>query len=539
MNERATPQAMKLEKWTFFPPLIGIVLFCYWVWRDPQRAGDQLQGIFRFVTYELAGFFQLYVLVIFGIALFMIFSRMGNNKFGHDKPDFSTGTWLGMLFTCQAGLGVLTWTTIEYFYYLQSPAWGIEPFSKEAQTWASVFPLFHWGFSIFAFSGVFGVVFAYQFYCKKILDVRPSTACRYLIGERNSQNWVGKVIDTFFVIGSFLALTTCIGVNVPTLFGIVNRVFDTEIGLVAKSGIILSFSVLMALLLYTGLGKGIKLFSDVRVYFGFALLIFLLLVGPTSYIVNTFADSVGFLMQNFFRLSLNTDPFFKSNTPQDWTVFYWCWYVALVFSVAIFLARISKGRTVREYLVGTILAQTLGSWVFFAVFQNYSMYIYESGAVPIAQVMAEKGQGEAIAAIWSQIPYSSILFPLLLVYGYMCLQTLLNGQVYTIAMVTTKNLSGFAEPPRWIKIFWSLALGLIASTLLLIGGIRPSQTTTIIGSIPMVIIATMVMVSFFKEIREGWVIREEAPAPAETFEAASADAPGGVPLPVAKAETVA
>ena len=508
MKMKPDSKKMKLETGVFFPPLVAIILFCAWVYIDPQKAGGQLEEIFRFITYELAGFFQFYVLGIFVVALYLIFSHLGKNRFGHEKPEFSTMTWMGMLFTCQAGLGVLTWTTIEYFYYLQTPAWGIEPFSKESQAWASVFPMFHWGFSIFALSAVFGVVFAYQFYCKKVLDVRPSTACRFLIGDKNTKNWVGKTIDAFFVVGSFLALTTCVGVNAPTLFGIVNKVFNTEIGIFTQSCIILSFSALMALLLYTGLSKGIKLFSDVRVYLGFGLLIFLLLVGPTSYIVNTFTDSVGFLLQNFFRLSLNTDPYFQSHTPQDWTVFYFCWYVALIFSVAIFLARISKGRTVREYLVGTIAAQTVGSWLFFAVFQNYSMFIYESGVVPIAEIMATKGQGEAIAAIWSQMPFSEILFPVLLVYGYMCLQTLLNGQVYTIAMVTTKNLSGFAEPPSWIKLFWAFALGIIVIMLLLIGGIRPFQTTTIIGSLPLVVIASMVLISFFMEIRKGWVIKD-------------------------------
>lgn len=501
---------MRVDKWVFFPPLAIVLIFCYLISRDPKKAGDGLQVIFQFITNELAGFYMFYVLTVFFIAIYLIFSDLGRKKFGHDKPDFSTGTWLGMLFTCQAGLGVLTWTSIEFFYYLQKPAWGLPPFSKEAQAWAAVFPMFHWGFSAFAISAVFGVVFAYQFYCKKVLDVRPSTACQYLIGPANAKNWVGKSIDAFFVLGSFMAIATCIGINAPTLYGIVNQVFKTEIGIVAQSAIVLSFSVFMAVLLYTGLSKGIKIFSDIRVYVGFALLAFLLLVGPTSYIVNTFADSVGFLLQNFFRLSLNTDPYFQSHTPQDWTVFYWCWYIAMIFSAAIFLARVSKGRSVREYLVGTILSQTLGSWIFFAVFQNYSMHIYELGTVPIAEIMAAKGQGEAIAAIWSQIPFISYLLPVIMVYAYMCIQTLLNGQVYTIAMVTTKNLSGFAEPPSWIKIFWAFALGIAVIALLLIGGIRPFQTVTIIGSLPLVVIATLVLASFFMEIkRHGWVIRDE------------------------------
>jgi L-carnitine/gamma-butyrobetaine antiporter len=147
--------------------------------------------------------------------------------------------------------------------------------------------------------------------------------------------------------------------------------------------------------------------------------------------------------------------------------------------------------------------------LFFAVFQNFAMTVYESGLVPIGEIMASKGQGEAITAIWLQIPYIKYLMPLLLIYAYMCMQTLLNGQVYTVAMVTTKNLSGFAEPPKWIKVFWAFALGIAVTALLQIGGIRPFQTVTIIAALPLVIIATMVLISFYLEIKKGWVIKGE------------------------------
>ncbi len=501
-----TPKKMGVEKWIFFPPLVLIALFCLWIFQDEQSAGAILENIFNFITFELSGFFQLYFLIILLVGIYMIATPFGNNRFGNEKPEFSTPTWLGMVFGCQAGMGVLTWTTIEFFYYLETPSWGIEPFSQEAQSWALVYPLFHWGFSAFALSCVFGVAFGYQFFCKKVDDVRPSMVCQNLIGEARAKGWTGRIIDIFFVIGSFCAVATCVGVNVPTLFGIINSVFDTQVGLATQAIIVFSFSVFMAILLYTGLNKGMKILSDVRTYVGFAILLYLFLMGPTGYLFNTFIDSVGLQLNNFMRLSLNTDPFFKSGTPQAWTIFYWCWYTALIFSVGIFLARVSKGRTVREYLVGTICALTFGAWIFFAVFQNYSMFIYESGAVPIGEILKEKGQGEAIAAIWSQFPYAEILMPVLLVYAFMAMQTLINGQVYTVAMITTKNLSGADEPPSWIKIFWSLVLGVTTVALLLIGGIRPFQTMTIIGSLPMVIIATLVLISFTKELKGGWKI---------------------------------
>lgn len=504
-NIETKAENKKIEPWVFFPPLIFIALFCLWVFRDPQKAGNGLQGAFTFVTNNMAWLYEWWVFIVFIICLYFIFGPYANKRLGDEKPEFSTASWLGMIFTAVCGLGVLTWTSIEFFYYLETPPFGIEPFSKGAQPWALAYPMFHWGFTIFALATVFGIVFAYFFFVKKKDIVRPSTACEALLGQKLVNGWLGKLIDMFFVIGFVGAVTTCIGVNVPTIFGLVSKVFHTGgDSIVLQSAIIMSWSVFMALLLYTGLKKGVRILSDFRVWFGFILLAFLLLVGPTSYILNTFTDTVGFLFQNFIRMSLTTDAAYQSGVPQTWTVFYWCWYIGLVLQTGIFFARISRGRTVREFAVGALIAQTLGGWLFFGVFSSFSMHVYESGVVPIAEIMATKGQGAAIVEIWTQIPFIEILFPILLVYGYISLQTLLNGSVYTLAMVSTKELSGHEEPPKWNRVFWSIMLGIIASVLLLIGGIRPSQTTTIIGSVPMLIIATLVLLSFFKDIRKTW-----------------------------------
>jgi L-carnitine/gamma-butyrobetaine antiporter len=494
----------KIEPWVFFPPLVFIILFCIWVFRDPQKAGDSLQSAFNFITNQMAWVYEWYIFAIFIICLFFAFGPYANKRLGDEKPEFSTLSWLGMIFTGVIGVGVLTWASFEFFYYLQTPPFGIEPFSPAAHPWALSYPLFHWGFTIYALYTVFGLVFAYMFFVKKKDVVRPSTACEPIFGQKLVKGWLGKLIDVLFVIGFTGGVVTCIGVNVPTVVGLVSKVFHTDVSLSGQSIIILSWSVFMALLLYTGLKKGVRFLSDFRVYFGFALLAFILFFGPTTYILNTFTDSVGHLLQNFVRMSLNTDAAFKSGVPQAWTIFYWAWYMALTLQSAIFLGRISRGRTVREFTLGALLAQTLGCWLFWGVFQNFSMYVYEKGTVPIAQILADKGQGAAIVEIWTQLPLSGVMMVVLLVYAYIAMQTLLNASVYTLAMVTTRELSGQEEPPKWNRIFWSIALGIVAIALAYIGGIRPAQTTTVIGSLPMLIVATLVLAAFFKDIRQTW-----------------------------------
>lgn len=499
----------KLAPWVFYPPLIFIIVLCLWVIKDPVRAGEVMDVAFNFVTTELAWYFQLIYLATIALCIFLCVSPLGKKRFGHEEPEYSFLSWLGMMFTCVCGFGVLTWTSIEWFYYAQAPTWGMEAFSAEAMEWASMYPLFHWGPVAFSIATLMGVLFAYQFFCKKRDDARPSTACIPLIGEKKAKGALGKVFDAIFAIGLLCSVVTCVGVNVPTFFGILSRVLSFEPNFAAQAGVILGWSVLMALLLYTGLKKGIRFFSDFRVWAGFGILGFLLIFGPTSTILNNFVDSVGMFIQYAPRLLLNTDPYAQSGTPQAWTVFYWCWYLVLAIQTGIFFAKISKGRTVRQFVIGALVAQTIGGWLFFGVFQSYCMDIFTSESVDVAAILAESGQGAAIVALWDYFPLTKVLYSVLMVYGFISMQTLLNSNCYSMALATARGLKDDEEPPVWMRIFWSLGIGAIAICLLLIGGIKPAQTVSIVSAIPLSIVIIIMVVAFFRDVRKGWGVPNE------------------------------
>lgn len=499
-----------IEPWVFFPPLIAVVALIIWVVSNPAGAGEVLGYIaWTIICADFGWLFEWYVAIIVAICVFICIHPIGKKRFGKEKPDYSTGSWLGMMFTAVAGFGVLTWTSIEWFYYYQAPIEGVEPFSMEALYMSTAYPLHHWGFIIFSAATLMGVVCAYQIFCKKAKDVRPSTACISVLGAKHSKGALGKVIDALFAISVLTGVVTAIGVNVPTLFAIIGRVMGVQISFGAQAFVIILWSVVMAFLLYTGLSKGMKIFSDVRVYLGFGILIFLLFVGPTSYLLNAFVDNVGVYLNNVFRLTFNTDTFAGSGTPQGWTIFYWCWYLALAIQTGLFFAKISKGRTVRALVVGSLAAQTIGSWLFFGVFMNYSIYVYTTESVDVANIIATLGQGEAIVALWDHIPFIKFLYPILMVYGFMCMQTLLNGNIYSMAMITSKNIQGDEEPPRWNRVFWSLGVGGVSISLLLIGGISPAQCITIIGGALAIIVITLMLWAFYKEVRHGWIIRDD------------------------------
>lgn len=495
----------KMEPWVFFPPLVFIVAFIIWVFSStPAVAAKHLSSAYSLVTDKLGGVLEIYVFFIFLLCIYFAFGPYANKRLGGGKPEFSTFAWVGMIFTATAGLGVLTWSSIEFINYIQTPPFGITPFSKESYSWALAYPMFHWGFTAWAMNTFFGLVFAYYFFVKKKEVVRPSSACESLFGKSRVNGWLGKLIDALFVMGFVGGVTTCIGVNIPTIIGLITKIFGVQDTLPLNMGVILSWSFFMALLLYTGLKKGIRILSNVRVYLGFGILAVIFIFGPTAYILNTFTESLGVLLQNFVRMSFYTDPFFKTGLPQNWTIFYWAWYLALAIQCGIFLGRISKGRTVREFVIGSLVGTTAGCWLFFAIFSNFSMYVFTKGTIPIVNIMAKSGQGQAIVAIWSQLPLGWIMLVFLLIYGYIAMQTLLNGATYTLSMVTTRDLGGEEEPPMWSRIFWSLTLGVIGIAMAYIGGVRPSQDLTIIMALPMLIITIFILMSFFKDIRNYW-----------------------------------
>ena len=493
-----------IDGWMFFPPLIFIALLVVWVVSDPVRAGKGLDAAFQFVTSELGWAFEWFVLAIMLISIYLCVSPIGKKRFGNEEPEFSTFSWVGMIFTGICGFGVLTLTSIEWFYYVQTPAWGIEPYSVEAMEFAGMIPLFHEGPFGFILASFSGVLYSYHFYVRHNTDVRPSACCASVLGEKRINGPLGKIMDALFVIALLCSVVTCVGMNVPTFFGIVSRVTGSQPSFLMQSLLIMSWSVLMAFLLYTGLKKGVKYLSNFRVVVGFGVLAFLLLAGPTSLLLNTFTDNIGMYIQYHWRLILNTDAYGKSGTPQAWTVFYWCWYVVLALSNGVYFAKISKGRSLRSLVIVTLAAQTIGTWLFFGIFQSYCMEVFSANQLDLGSIIATAGQGEAIVTMWDYFPATKLLYPLLLLFGFISMQTLLNGNCLSISYATSKKLPDGQEPPVWVRVFWSIGIGVIAIALLMIGGIKPAQTMSIVGSVPLIFVIGLMTWAFLKDARKNW-----------------------------------
>lgn len=266
-------------------------------------------------------------------------------------------------------------------------------------------------------------------------------------------------------------------------------------------GVLALWTLMFGMSVWFGLSKGIKILSDINVYLAFALLLFAAVVGPTLLLINGWANSLGLMINNFIHMSLWTDPVAKGSFPQDWTIFYWAWWIAYAPMMGLFVARISRGRTIKELILAELVWGSLGCWVFFAVWGGYSLNLQLSGELDISAILTAQGIPAAVLAILKTMPYSGIAIAAFVLLCFVFLATTLDSAAYVLASVTSKELSGYEEPQRWLRIVWALLLAVIGIGLLKVGGLKAVQTSTIVVALPLIPVLGVLAWSLLRMIR--------------------------------------
>ncbi|MFS0687677.1 BCCT family transporter [Sporosarcina sp. 179-K 8C2 HS] len=477
---------------------------------NPKKGTAFLNTVLNTITINFGPLYLWACLGIFGFLLWIAFGKYGKVKLGSGKPEFSTFSWLALIFTAGIGSGIMYWGIIEWAYYYSSPPYGLDPLSVEAASFASTYGMFHWGFSAWAIYCVPSIPIAYAVYIKKHTSFRLSTACRGIIGDR-ADGLVGKIIDICFMFGLIGGIGTSLALGTPLLAEGIHHLFGVEKTLTLNLGIVVSLMVFFSICLYFGLKKGLKLLSDWNLYLYMAIAVFIFIFGPTAFIVASFSESVGVLFQNFFRMSLYTDPVGKSGFSESWTLFYWGWWFSYAPFTGMFAARISKGRTIKSLIVGQLVGGTLGCWLAFAIFGNTSMFFEMTGLVPVLDILQNEGAPAAILASLNALPLGGIVLVLYLLVAAIFLATTVNSAAYTLSDVASQNLQADEEPARWYRVFWGILLTSISIVLMYGDGLEALQTLSIITALPLVFIMLLMIASFVKWIRIDYdtIIREQ------------------------------
>lgn len=493
-----------IDRWAFGATLFTIAILVVPMWVAPQQAGVLIQAAYDSLTENLGFLYQWYGVAVLVFLLYLAFGRFGKVRLGEadSRPEFSTLSWVAMLFSTGIGAGLLYWAVIEWGYYIDTPPFGVEARSAEAVEWAASYGLFHWGFSAWGFYCLPALAIAYPFYVRKIPYLRLSTGClHFLPGGVTSKR--GRLLDFFFMINLIGGTGTSLGLSSPMIAASLAELLGVSHDFVLEALVVVLCIGVFGTSAYLGLERGIKKLSDFNFWLAMTLLFFVLAVGPTLFILKMGTNGIGLMVQNFVRMATWTDPVENTRFVEDWTIFYWAWWIAYAPFVGIFVTRISYGRTIREVIGGMLAFGSAGAWLFFIVFGNYAMHLDLNNLVPVTTLMSEESAAVAIVAVFSSLPLGTLALAVFVVVAVVFLATTYDSASYTLASVSTMELHAGENPERGLRMFWACALGVLPITLMFVdGGLKVILSTTIVVSVPLLAVGYMMARSLMVQLHQ-------------------------------------
>lgn len=439
-------------------------------------------------------------LLSLGYVLFIAFSKIGNivlTGSADEAAELTQMQWIARLFCGGIGASILFWAATEWIFYLQAPPFNLAAGSREAVQWASTYGMFHWGPIAWAMYLVPTIPIAYVYHVRKVPVLKLSTALMPAIGEARAKGLLGKTIDTFFIVGVVAGGATGLGVKGPLMAEGFGEILSfTPSGESAIAAIVICSVVFLGLYLWNPI-KGNSYLASFAFYGTFVIFAAFLIFGPAQFMFAQGLEGVGRILDNFFtmatysqaadsRLGLEANHF-----PQDWTVFYWAWWLVFAPAMGLYLAKISQGRTIREVIIGTILFGSLGAFAFFSIIGNFGLNLYLTEVVNLPQILAETRPAAAVIAALQTMPMAVLV---ILVYvGVVAFYTAagLESFSFMLGAVSQKQVGeeGVTLP---VRIFWTVLLITLASFMIHIGGIAILQFVTIVCAVPMLFIMVLV-----------------------------------------------
>ena len=501
-SERAGGRA--IDRVMFTVVIVVIAAACVPLGLMPERAAAFVSDLYDGITHNF-GF--LYQWCAIGTILFMIWLATG--RFAHvrlggadERPDFSTFSWAGMLFCAGTGASLLVWGGVEWITYYNAPPFGAEPRSVEAIEWATAYGPFHWGVTAWSLYALATIAIAYPFHVQRVPHLCASTSWHALLGPEGHRSIVGRAVNLAAMLGLLGGAGTSLGLIAPMIAAVTAELFGVESSFALEAGVVIFCVGLFGISVYLGLERGIKRLSDLNVVLALLFLAYILLVGPTLFILKTATDTVGFMAQNFVRMMTWTDAVESTGFVEAWTIFYWAWWIAFAPVIGIFVTRISRGRTIRQVIVSMIFFGTLGCWIFYFVMGNYALYLELENMLPLSAILADSGMNVATAQIVASLPYGALALAVLAVVSSVSVATTYDSASYTLAATVTAELGPNQNPTRGHRLFWALVIGVLPIFMMLVGGLQVIRLGVLIGSFPVLFIGIGMAISLVKSLNQ-------------------------------------
>jgi len=473
--------------------ILGFVLFGALF---PEQAGNVFDMVQARIVRDFGWFYILAVALFLIFVIFLMLSRYGDVKLGPDdsEPEYSYISWFAMLFSAGMGIGLLFFGVAEPIQHYAKPPVG-EGSTIESARQAMVLTFFHWGLHAWAIYIVVGLALAY-FAFRRGLPLTLRSGLFPLIGKR-IHGPIGHAIDIFAVLGTMFGVATSLGFGVLQVNAGFAHLFELPVSTTVQIVLIAAITGLATLSAGTGLDKGVKRLSELNIILAIGLLVFVLIAGSTVFLLQAFVQNIGTYLGAVVQRTFRMYAYEPNAWLGDWTLFYWGWWISWSPFVGMFIARISRGRTIREFVTGVLFVPVLFTFLWMTVFGNTAIALDLSGAAHVARTVSDN-LPVALFEVLEQLPFSTIASGLATLLVITFFVTSADSGALVIDMIT----SGAApNPPVWQRIFWAVCAGVVAAVLLLAGGLKALQTAALASALPFAVVMLFICYGLMRALQ--------------------------------------
>lgn len=492
----------------FFGSAGCVLVIALWAIISPEGAAGVLGVMVGWISEWFGWFYILIATVFLAFVAFLALSRYGNVKLGpeHSRPEYSTFSWAAMLFAAGISTDLMFFSVAEPVTQYMAPPVG-QGETLGAAREATVWTLFHYGISGWAMYSLMGLALAYSAYRLNLpLSIRSAL---YPIFGRRIYGPLGHGVDLAAVLGTIFGIATSLGIGVVFLNYGLRLLFGIPEGLAGQTGLILVAITVATISAVSGVDRGIRRLSELNVLLAIGLAAFVLIAGPTVFLLNAFVLNVGDFVSGFAGLTMQT---FAFDRPTDWlsawTLFFWAWWVAWASFIGLFLARISRGRTIRQFVVGTLIIPFLYVLMWVSIFGNSAIDLVRSGNEQFGQAAMNQPE-QGFYTLLQQYPAFPLIAALATFTGLLFYVTSADSGALVMANLTSYRKTPRDDASAPVRIFWSVATGLLTLAMLIVGGITALQSATIVMGLPFAFVMVLIMFGLYKALRVE-AIREDS-----------------------------
>lgn len=491
----------RINPWTTVVPFATILILCICFIMNPTGSTNTLSTVRTFLGDSFGVCYLIIGIGVLVISFWIAFSEIGKIKLGKpdDKPQYSFWSWGAMVFTCGLAADILFYSLCEWIYYAREPhimEWG------SIQDWASTYPLFHWGPIPWSFYATLAACFGFMLHVRGVKKQKYSEACRPLLGDKTDKA-LGKLIDVLAVIALIAGTATTFSVATPLLSAVVTSLFGVESSKLVTVSILIITCLVYTYAVMRGI-KGVSWLANICMYFFGALLVYVLLFGGEArYIIETGFTALGNMAQNFIALSTWTDALRTSSFPQNWTIFYWAYWMVWCVASPFFMGSISKGRTVKQVILGAYIFGVSSTVISFIILGNYGLGLQVMGRFDGIAFYESCGDlYQTIIAIIKTLPAYWVVLCLLAVSMIAFYATSFDSITLVASQYSYKELKEGEEAGNGMKLFWAILLILLPIALIFSeSSMNNMQTVSIIAAFPIAVVIIMIILSFLKDAK--------------------------------------